>query len=261
MCRIVAIMLLLEFIIPASAHLIYVEYPQWISAGSETSIFIAYGHGETADSNQLNLTVANLISPDGDETFLELEPHDGGLKGTVSPDMPGCYLIDLKADASFFDPSWLGISGSRTLLEKYCRALLPVESGKGFDWFRGDGLEIVPEVDPYGMKSGEIFRARALWDGKPVDGSYTAVVIRSPDDVLQIQHAMETDVEGTTSDGEINFSLTRPGLWVLTFETTFDEAGTWIAKNDDSNGRYRKGDKLEYEQIASTAYLNFWATL
>jgi cobalt/nickel transport protein len=44
----------------------------------------------------------------------------------------------------------------------------------------------------------------------------------------------------------------------LSFEATLDETGTWTAEEDDSQGHYRKGDSLEYEQIAPTAYLTFW---
>jgi hypothetical protein len=91
-----------------------------------------------------------------------------------------------------------------------------------------------------------------------VPGSYSAVVTRLPEDVLVVQHAQVMELDGSSSDGEIRFTTTRPGLWVLSFEATLAEAGTWTAESDDPQGRYKKGDELEYEQMAPTAYISFW---
>jgi hypothetical protein len=258
MKSILHLLMLVALIASASAHSLYAEFPEKLSSGTESDIWIAYGHGGTADSVLLDLPVAKAILPDGGKVDLELEPYQGGLKGTVPLDEPGCYILDLQMETSFFDPAWFVSAGSKSLVEKYGRALLPAESGEGFGWSSGEGLEIVPTVDPYGLKTGDQFSARALWNGKPVGGSYSAVVTRLPEDVLVIQHAQETVVEGSTDDGLISFTLTEPGLWVLSFEATLDERGTWTAEEDDSQGHYRKGDELQYEQIAPTAYLTFW---
>jgi len=259
MKSILHLLMLVALIASASAHSLYAEFPEKLSSGSESDVWIAYGHGGTADSELLDLPIAKAISPEGGEADLELEPYQGGLKGLVSLEKSGCYILDLRMEPSFFDPAWFGASGSKAMVEKYGRALLPVESGEGFGWSSNEGLEIVPEVDPHELKSGDMFSARTLWNGKPVGGSYSAVVTRTPEDVLVIQHAQETEVEGSTEDGKISFQLTKPGLWVLSFEATLDESGTWKAESDDSQGHYKKGDELEYEQIAPTAYLTFWA--
>ncbi len=252
------LIMLMALIEAASAHSLYAEFPEKLSHGSESDIWVAYGHAGTADSELLALLAAKAISPDGEAVDLELEPYQGGLKGQISLENQGCYILDLQMEPTFFDPAWYGSSGSKSLVEKYGRALLPAGSGEGFGWSSGKGLEIVPEIDPYELKSGDSFRARAIWNGRPVSGSYSAVVTRTPDDILVVQHAQETELEGSTADGEIIFQLTRPGLWVLSFEATLDETGTWTTKADDPQGRYKKGDKLEYEQLAPTAYLTFW---
>jgi len=97
-----------------------------------------------------------------------------------------------------------------------------------------------------------------LYDGKPVPGSYSAIITRSPEDVLVVQHAQESEISGESEDGIISFATGRAGLWVLAFEATIDESGTWTAVKDDPSENYKKGDQIEYEEVAPTAYLTFW---
>jgi hypothetical protein len=242
----------------ASAHSLYVEFPRDQSADSKADFWIAYGHGGSADQELISLPLARVISPDSQQEELNQEPFQDGLKGVVSLPDPGCYIMDLQMKTTFFNPEWFGAAGSSSLVEKYGRALMPVESGQGFSWSSGQGLEIVPEIDPYGLKSGDRFEAQALWNGEEVPGDYNAVVARLPDDMLVIQHAQETEIEDSSSNGKISFTTTKPGLWVLSFEATIDESGRWTAEEKDSQGHYQKGEELEYDQIAPTAYLTFW---
>lgn len=242
----------------ASAHSLYAEFPETLECGSETYVWIAYGHGGTAEPEPIDLAAPKLISPDGNAVDLALEPYKSGLLGEISLDEMGCYILNLQSEFSLFDPAWYGSSGSKSLIEKYAHVLMPVESGEGFDWSDGRGLEIVPTVDPYGLKSGDGFTAQVLWNGEPVAGSYSGIVVRSPEDVLVIQHAQETELEGDSQDGSLDFQLTRPGLWVLSYDASIDESGSWKATTDDSQGHWEAGDELEYDQITPTAYLTFW---
>ncbi len=242
----------------ASAHNLYAEYNQNLSANSEAEIWIAYGHGGSADTEIESLPLARMISPEGEETNLELDPYEGGLKGDVALGDTGCYILDMQMPSSLFDPSWYGSTGSKSLVEKYGRALLPVLSGEGYSWSGGDGLEIVPETDPYLLKAGQQFKARALWNGEPISGSFSAVLSRLPQDVLVVQHSQQTEADGVSIDGQIDFALSSPGLWTVSVEATIEESGTWKAEADDPQGHYQSGDELQYEQIAPTAYLTFW---
>lgn len=242
----------------AAAHSLYAESPQDLALDSETEFWIAYGHGGSAESRIDSLPLARLISPDGSESELMLEPYQDGLKGSVALQKPGCYILDLAMQTSLFNPAWFGAAGSKSLVEKYGRVLMPAGSGEGFDWSSGKGLEIVPEVDPYGLKSGQEFKATALWNGKAVPGSYSAVINRYHEDVLVVQHVQDTEITGESSDGSISFQTGQPGLWVLSFEATVAESGTWTAVSDDLLGNYKKSDRLEYEEVAPTAYLTFW---
>lgn len=252
------LLLLVILISPAMGHTLYAEFSDELSANSNAPFWIAYGHGGSADTELTSLSLAHLISPGGEASDLALEPYQGGLKGNAALGNAGCYVMDLQMESTLFNPSWFGASGSISLVEKYGRALLPAQSGKGFDWSSNTGLEIVPETDPYDLGSGDQFMARALWNGNAVPGSFSAVIARQPEDVLMIQHAQQTELAGESSDGSINITTTRPGLWVLSFEATIDEPGSWTAESDDSQGHYKKGDVLDYEQVAPTAYLSFW---
>lgn len=257
--RTIALLMLLGLVISsAAAHSLYAEFPRDLALDSETEFWIAYGHGGSAESQIDSFPLARLISPDGSESDLELAPYQDGLKGFVAFEGPGCYILDLQMATTFFDPAWFGAAGSKSLVEKYGRVLMPVQSGEGYDWSRGKGLEIVPQIDPYGLRSGEEFKANALWNGKAVPGSYSVFITRSPEDVLVVQHVQETEISGDSRDGVVSFATGRAGLWVLAFEASIDESGTWTAALDDPSGNYKKGDKLEYEEVAPTAYLTFW---
>jgi cobalt/nickel transport protein len=257
--RTIALLILLGLMISsAAAHSLYAEFPQDTGPDSQTEFWIAYGHGGSADSQIESLPLARLISPDGSEGELFFEPYRDGLKGSVAFDDPGCYILDLQMDTTFFDPASFGAAGKKSLVEKYGRVLMPYQSGEGYDWSSRKGMEIVPETDPYQLKSGEDFRARVLYNGKPVPGSYSAIITRSPEDVLVVQHAQESEISGESEDGIISFATGRAGLWVLAYEATMDESGTWTAVKDDPSENYKKGDQIEYEEVAPTAYLTFW---
>jgi cobalt/nickel transport protein len=242
----------------AAAHQLYAEFPQNLDSETVADFWIAYGHGGSADTKIDSLPLAQLISPDGSASQVEVDPYQDGLKGTASLKEPGCYILDLQMMTTFFDPAAFGSSGSKSLVEKYGRILMPYQSGEGYEWSSGTGLEIVPKTNPYQLKSGEQFNAHALWNGKPISGSYSAVINRYPQDVLVVQHVQDTEITGESEDGIIGFETGQPGLWVLSFEANIDESGSWTADADSSSGNYKKGDKLEYEQVAPTAYLTFW---
>ena len=257
----VALLILLGLMLPsAAAHQLYAEFPQNLDSEAKADFWIAYGHGGSADKKIDSLLVAQLIKPDGSRRAVEVDPYQDGLKGTVSLDEPGCYILDLQMMTTFFDPAAFGSSGSRSLVEKYGRILMPYRSGEGYEWSSGTGLEIVPKTNPYHLKSGEQFDAHALWNGKPISGSYSAVINRYPKDVLVVQHVQDTEIAGESEDGSIRFETGQPGLWVLSFEATIDESGTWTAVDDDPSGNYKKGDQLEYEEVAPTAFLTFWVS-
>ena len=242
----------------ACGHMLYAEFPEDISAPSTAEVWITYGHDDESGEPP-RLSVARAISPDGSFEDLDLEEHEGGLKGALKVEEEGCYILDLEKEPRLTDLEWFGISGPSSLILEHARALMPAVSGRNFDWSSGEGLELVPATDPGDLERGDIFEAQAAWQGRPIGGDYSAMVVKSPEDLLVIQHAQEVEVWGSSSGGEVEFELTRPGLWVVTFEATIDESGTWTAESDDPNGNYAEGDKLAYDQITPTVYLTFWS--
>jgi cobalt/nickel transport protein len=239
-------------------HMLYAEFSEEISAPSEVNVWITYGHvdeGQTAPS----LSIARAISPDGSSEDLDLDEQEDGLVGAVKIEEEGCYILDLEKEARLTDMEWFGISGPVSLIQEYGRVLMPAGSGRNSDWSSGEGLEIVPSVDPSNLGRGDIFKAQVTWEGEPIGGDYNAMVVRTPEDLLTIKHAQEVEVSGTSSEGEVEFELTLPGLWVVTFEATVDDSGSWTASSDDENSNYAEGDELEYDQITPTAYLTFWS--
>lgn len=240
----------------ASGHMLFAVFPEDAREDSEVDIWITYSHdveGETAPQ----LAKAAVIRPDGTED-LSLAERGGGMAGTVEVGDPGCYILDFEMEPTYFDPGWIGFSGESSFLPKYGRAIMPVGLEGDCDRSIGEGLEIVPLVDLSSIKRGDEFRATALWNGAIVPGDFTAMVVKTPEDLLTVLHAYESEVDGSSSDGTIEFDLSKPGLWVVSFEATIDESGTWAATSDDASGRYRKGESLDYDQIAPTAYLTFW---
>lgn len=239
-------------------HMLYAEFPEEISAPSEVNVWITYGHvdeGQTAPC----LSMARAISPDGSSEDLDLDEQEDGLVGAVKIEGEGCYILDLEKGARLTDMEWFGISGPASLIQEYGRVLILAGSGINSDWSSGEGLEIVPSVDPIGLERGDIFEGQVTWQGEPIGGDYSAMVVRTPEELLTIKHAQDVEVSGTTSEGELEFELSLPGLWVVTFEATIDDSGSWTALSDDENGNYAEGDELEYDQITPTAYLTFWS--
>jgi cobalt/nickel transport protein len=240
----------------ASGHMLFAVYPEEVVEGSRIDLFITYGHDVGGDVVP-DLAVARLIHPRGIDD-LELWDEGRGLGGTVEIGDPGCYILDPQMETTLFDQAWFGLGGGSSLLPKSGRAIIPVGTGGDCGFASGDGLEIVPRVDMSGINRGDRFRAQALWNGAEVGGDFTGAVLKAPGDLLTVKHAHEYEVEGAASDGRIEFDLSKPGLWVVSFEATISESGTWTAEGDDPNGRYRKGDRLDYDRIAPSAYLTFW---
>ncbi len=77
----------------------------------------------------------------------------------------------------------------RLLILEYGRPLLPAVTGENSARTSKVGLEIVPAVDPSRIEAGTTFEAQATWEGDPIGGDYSAIKVRSPEDLLVVQHA------------------------------------------------------------------------
>jgi uncharacterized GH25 family protein len=105
----------------------------------------------------------------------------------------------------------LGPSKTGTVKEIYSRcakSLLSV-GGTGTGWDRALGLELelVPERNPYDLKTGETLPMRLLYRGKPLDG---ALVVAIPAAAPETKVSARTDAQG-----RCELRLDRPGLWLI----------------------------------------------
>jgi len=89
----------------------------------------------------------------------------------------------------------------RRTYAKYAKTLLRIGNGKGaatvYPKPLGHRLEIVPEADPYSLKTGEMLPVRLYFDGRPLVGA--RVVIGSTDTATATQSKLpgvRTDAEG-----------------------------------------------------------------
>jgi Domain of unknown function (DUF4198) len=77
--------------------------------------------------------------------------------------------------------------------------------GEGFDRVLGMRLEIVPERDPLGMRSGEALPCRVIFEGAPARG----VLVRA------MGEGGERVSARTDEQGRASLRLDAPGLWVV----------------------------------------------
>lgn len=97
----------------------------------------------------------------------------------------------------------------KELYSRCAKAIVNVDGrgGAGFDRVVGMMLEIVPLVDPAGLKPGDELRVRVLFGGKPLEGAL--VHVGSP--------GVKEHITGPRTDGDGVASVRVPsaGMWVL----------------------------------------------
>jgi cobalt/nickel transport protein len=97
------------------------------------------------------------------------------------------------------------------------KAVLHVQAQKGWDAATGQAFEMTPLTRPYGLLSGMVFRAQALFDGKPLAGAlveierYNATAPKDPP-----PDEFRTFTAKTDPNGVVAATLTEPGWWCLT---------------------------------------------
>lgn len=96
----------------------------------------------------------------------------------------------------------------REIYSRCAKSLLRVGDGSGDEHDRvlGLELELVPERNPYALKTGETLPVRLLYRGKPLDG---ALVMALPGE------SPDARVSARSEDGRASLRLDRPGLWLI----------------------------------------------
>jgi uncharacterized GH25 family protein len=122
-------------------------------------------------------------------------------------------------------------------LENYLKAVVHARSQRGWDRTVGQKLEIVPLIRPYGLRPGWVFQAKALFEGKAVEGLAVEVEKYNPE-----------PPEGELPEDEfVTRTLrTAPG-GVLT--CTLDETGWWLINVEMQTPYTRKSPSGEQRHV------------
>ena len=201
--------------------------------GSRVSVRLQVGErlqGEPVPRMPGRIERFAVIGPGGETEIAGVPGSDPA--GWASPSAPGLHWIvydsnhaRVELDGPRFD-AYLGEEGLETVREqragkaglvkeiysRCAKSLLSAGSsgdgpGDGFDRVLGLELELVPEKNPYALKSGEPLPVRLLHRGKPLAGALVVAISKaSPEDRVAIR---------SDAGGRAELRLDRPGLWLV----------------------------------------------
>ncbi len=134
------------------------------------------------------------------------------------PVAPGDYWLCLEAPAYF-------IPEEKVFWQDYIKEIWHVMAQKGWDEPVGLEMEIVPLTRPYGWPAGSVFKAQALFKGKPLKGAQVEIEKfngfyvskdKLPKDRLGDENEpLMTRALKTDGQGYLVFTLDSPGWWVI----------------------------------------------
>jgi len=142
-----------------------------------------------------------------------LEQADDGGKSVYG----ARYVLDAPGDHVFFlEPSPYYETGEETYIVHFTKVVVNgFDGGGGWDKPVGFPVEIMSLVRPYGLWTGNTFRAVVVRAGKPVPGARVEVEYlndREPK-VAMPSSAFETQVIFANDRGEFTYSMPRAGWW------------------------------------------------
>lgn len=100
---------------------------------------------------------------------------------------------------------------------KFAKALVPVsvagsEKMTGYDRVLGYRLELIPQVDPFTLKAGDVLPVQVLFDGKPVEAGVEVDIISGE---FPMTKGMELPAYKTDEHGIAKVKLERAGVQSL----------------------------------------------
>ena len=252
-----------------SAHMLYIEAEDKPDAPSVQAAYFNYGHPNHPEGNRAPLLKeVKQYRPDG--TVVDLKPIE---KPELNCSLAyflyqgGVNIIVAATEPSFYDPALRNRTGPTRLTYKSGK-ILCCGGGAGnvadqetgmIPWAKvtGQGLEIVPLVNPFALRVGDTFEAALLCNGIPVNGSYAAA------QGTHSMHPPEGQEGETVEDGTFSVNINEAGMWQVKAEYIIDEPGTWVATYDKIRGNktyYLTGQELEYELLRYSTTLTFYAS-
>lgn len=141
-----------------------------------------------------------------------------GYEVEFTPGAPGDYYLCLEAQPYF-------IPEEKVFWQDYVKEVWHVMAQKGWDKPVGLEVELLPLTRPYGWPTGAVFKAQALFKGKPMKGATVEIEKfngffvskdKLPKDRLgEDNEPLLTRVVKADAQGYLTCTLDSPGWWVL----------------------------------------------
>ena len=242
----------------ASAHMLYLEANDKPDAPSVQAAKINFGHPNKPEGNRVPLLKeVKQYRPDG--TVVDLKPIE---KANYSVAyflyQGGVHIIVASREQSVYKGKLSKGDYGKIICCGCCEEDAAIACAEMSPWAKvtGQGLEIVPLVNPFTLRVGDTFKAALLSNGAPINGSYAAA-----HETKSIHNATQAQIGDTAEDGTFSINITESGMWQVKAEYVIDESGTWIATCDKVyKGKtfYNKGDPVPYEVVSHRATLTFY---
>ncbi len=224
-----AMILAIEFSIPAYAHYLWVNVDNFTpEAGEEITISMGWGHRFPEDE-QLSASMLDelyIMDPQGKIIPLEIKPL--GEEEIVSPvkiklERPGTHLVVAKIKPGFMTITTEGHElqskkGLQKAIKGYCyrisaKAIINVGQpfGNSFQKELNQRYQIIPLENPVNLKKDDYLSVKVILDGRPFSYSwvYATYAEFSPE---QESFAYTTRAD---KEGVANVKILTSGRWLL----------------------------------------------
>ena len=219
----------------ASAHDILL-LPTSAPADKEFALKIKYGHpGDYTLPAQEKLFELNVYPAGGAAPVTLLTDVKAGTADTLTLNTSyeklggsGVAIIGARFDNGYYaelDKDHYYNTSKRELAKaeksghylKFAKALIPVSTAgaakpAGYDRALGFRLELIPQVDPFTLKAGDVLPVQVLFDGQPVEAGVEVDIISGE---FSMTKGMELPSYKTDEHGIAKVKLERAGMQSL----------------------------------------------
>ncbi|WP_084399860.1 DUF4198 domain-containing protein [Henriciella aquimarina] len=181
-----------------------------------TEVYLKPGRMPPEDST------LDLITREGTASVVvEADDARGLMAGTVTVPGSGALILHGYSTRSRQNRQPEGETGDPGMLkmEWFSKALInPAAGDEIFAKALGDRVEIIPLVNPAGLRPGDRMTVKVLFDGQPVSARLGATFDGFSDE----EHGYVVRTE-SGKDGLASFTVTEPGLWFVRSKVSLDE--------------------------------------
>lgn len=136
------------------------------------------------------------------------------------------YQVKAPGDYVFYiEPQPYWEAAEKKNIVHYTKVVVDYGSGEGWDAAVGFPIEIHPLTRPYGLWTGNLFRAVVKKNGKPLAGAEVEIEWRNDGSVTAPSDPFVTQVVKTDAAGIFAYSLPRAGWWGFAALSEADKPG------------------------------------